>query len=81
MNINIFHASCRQVTELLGDYVDGTLPKSQHECVDRHIEYCAGCRAFINTYKATVGAVNRLGAAPDGIMRRGRDGRPLRRKM
>lgn len=74
------NVSCRQLTELLGDYVDGTLPESQHECVDRHIEYCAACRAFINTYKATVSAVNRLGAAPVGIRRRGRDGRVLRRR-
>jgi hypothetical protein len=79
-DINISKVSCRQVTELVGDYVDGALPKSRHECVDRHIERCAACEAFINTYKATVSAVNRLGAL-GGMMRRGGDGRPLRRTM
>ena len=60
MNINHFRVSCRRVTELVGDYVDGTLTESQHESADRHLKHCAACRAFINTYKATMSAVNRL---------------------
>ncbi len=56
--------ACRQVAELLGDYMDETLPKAQHECVEQHAEGCAACRAFAITYEATVNAVNRFGADP-----------------
>jgi anti-sigma factor RsiW len=51
---------CRQIAELLADYLDGTLPKPTRELVDWHIEGCAPCVAFINTYRGTVHAARKL---------------------
>ena len=51
---------CRQIAELLGDYLDGTLPKATRELIDWHIEGCAPCVAFVNTYRGTVNATRRL---------------------
>jgi hypothetical protein len=47
---------CRQIAELLGDYIDGSLPKQTRELIDWHIDGCAPCVAFINTYRGTVAA-------------------------
>lgn len=55
---------CRQIAELLADYLDGTLPKATRELIDWHIESCAPCVAFVNTYRGTVSAARRLRDVP-----------------
>jgi hypothetical protein len=55
---------CRQIAELLGDYLEGTLPRATRELIDFHIDGCAPCVAFLNTYRGTVDATRRLGDIP-----------------
>ena len=51
---------CRRIAELLGDYLDGTVPKETRELIEWHIESCAPCVAFVNTYRGTVNAAKKL---------------------
>ena len=51
---------CRQIAELLADYVEGALPKRTRELLEWHIEGCAPCVAFVNTYRGTVNAAATL---------------------
>ena len=51
---------CRQIADLLGDYLDGTLPKSTRELLEWHIEGCPPCVAFVNTYRGTINAAAKL---------------------
>jgi hypothetical protein len=51
---------CRQIAELLGDYLEGTLPRHTHELIDFHIDGCPPCVAFINTYRGTIDAARKL---------------------
>jgi predicted anti-sigma-YlaC factor YlaD len=51
---------CRQIAELLGDYLDGTVPKETRELIEWHIESCAPCVAFVNTYRGTIEAAKKL---------------------
>jgi anti-sigma factor RsiW len=51
---------CPECMDLLADYVDGSLPKDKAELLEWHIEGCAPCVAFVNTYKGTVDAARRL---------------------
>jgi predicted anti-sigma-YlaC factor YlaD len=55
---------CRRIAELLGDYLDGTVPKETRELIEWHIESCAPCVAFVNTYRGTVNATLRLRETP-----------------
>ena len=55
---------CRQIAELLGDYLDGSLPRETRELIDFHIDGCAPCVAFLNTYRGTVDAARRLPDVP-----------------
>lgn len=55
---------CRQIAELLGDYFDGTLPNHLRELLEWHIDGCAPCVAFVNTYRGTIAATRRLPDAP-----------------
>jgi anti-sigma factor RsiW len=51
---------CRQIAELLGDYLDGSLPKRTAELLEWHIEGCGPCVAFLNTYRGTIRATRSL---------------------
>lgn len=52
---------CRQIADLLDEYLDGTLPRSTTDLIEFHIEGCAPCVAFVNTYRGTVQAARKLG--------------------
>ncbi len=51
---------CRRIAELLGDYLDGSLPPETRELIDWHIESCGPCVAFVNTYRGTIDAAKKL---------------------
>lgn len=51
---------CREIAELLGDYFDGTLPRQTRELLEWHVEGCAPCVAFLNTYRGTIDAAGKL---------------------
>ena len=51
---------CRQIAELLGEYLEGTLPRQTLELLEWHIEGCAPCVAFVNTYRGTINAARKL---------------------
>lgn len=55
---------CRQIAELLGDYLDGSLPSRLRDLIDFHIEGCAPCVAFVNTYRGTIDAARKLTDVP-----------------
>lgn len=55
---------CRQIAELLGDYLDGSLPKATRELIDFHIDGCAPCVAFLNTYRGTIEVTQKLPDTP-----------------
>jgi hypothetical protein len=55
---------CRQIAELLGDYLEGTLPGSTRDLIDFHVDGCPPCVAFINTYRGTVDATRKLPDVP-----------------
>lgn len=51
---------CRDIVELLGDYLDGALPPATGEALRAHLADCSDCTAFINTYRGTVRAARYL---------------------
>jgi Putative zinc-finger len=51
---------CKQIAELLGEYLEGTLPRETAELLEWHIEGCAPCVAFVNTYRGTINAARTL---------------------
>jgi predicted anti-sigma-YlaC factor YlaD len=51
---------CRRIAELLGDYLDGSVTREMRELIEWHIESCAPCVAFVNTYRGTINAARTL---------------------
>ena len=51
---------CTRIAQVLGDYLDGTLPGDQVKLLEWHLEGCRPCIAFVNTYRGTITAASRL---------------------
>ena len=46
--------SCRQVVDLVTDYVDGALPSSERLAFEQHVAICPPCRAYFAQMRAVV---------------------------
>ena len=51
---------CREMVDLLADYLEGSLPPETARSLEAHLEGCSPCIALLNTYRGTVDAVRRL---------------------
>jgi anti-sigma factor RsiW len=56
--------NCRQVVELMTDYIEGTLPSPDRARFEEHIAGCDGCRAYLEQMRATRMIVGRLADVP-----------------
>jgi anti-sigma factor RsiW len=64
--------TCRDVIDLLVDYLEQSLPPETLEGFNWHLDHCAACVAYVNTYKKTrelTGEVTRV-AMPDDMRTR-----------
>ncbi|MGH7380990.1 MAG: anti-sigma factor family protein [Candidatus Methylomirabilales bacterium] len=53
-------AICREVTDLLLDYMTGELDPETVSAFEDHLRLCSDCVAFLKTYKKTVQATRSL---------------------
>jgi hypothetical protein len=58
------HKTCKQITELVSDYLSDKLSPTAKRDFQEHLRICPDCVAFLNTYKKTV-AVTRSVAIED----------------
>lgn len=53
--------SCREILERLSDYIDEELDPSICDEIEKHMDGCSPCIAFLNTLKKTVKLYNTAG--------------------
>ncbi len=53
--------ACRELVELLTDYLEGVLPPDEVAAVDAHLDDCDACRAYLDQMRATI---SMLGSVP-----------------
>jgi len=51
---------CRQVVELVTDYLEGALPRRDRTRFERHLRACPNCSAYLDQMRATIAATGRL---------------------
>ena len=52
--------SCKELVELLTDYLEGTLSPQDKLRFEEHLALCAGCRIYLDQMRATIGVLGRL---------------------
>jgi len=45
---------CREVVEVLTDYLDGALPSDEREALEQHLLACAGCTTHLEQLRTSV---------------------------
>jgi len=45
--------TCRELIDLLADYLDSTLSQAAVVELEDHLAECAECQAYLNTYRST----------------------------
>jgi anti-sigma factor RsiW len=60
--------SCRELVELVTEYLEGTLAPAERRRFGAHLGGCRHCRAYLEQMRLTIGALGRLteaDVAPD----------------
>jgi len=66
--------TCRELTEVLTDYLEGVMPLEQRAAFEAHLALCAGCVNYVAQMRQTIGAVRELrpdhveATAPDDLL-------------
>jgi anti-sigma factor RsiW len=58
--VGVEELSCREVVELLGDYLEGAMAPDDHARLERHLAACEGCAAYLEQLRVTIRLGGRL---------------------
>ena len=54
------HVTCREVVELVTDYLEGTLAPEEAALFEQHLNFCDGCDWYVDQLRATISTVGRI---------------------
>ena len=46
--------TCREIVQLVTDYLEGVLPLGQVEAFEMHLAYCGGCTNYLEQLRETI---------------------------
>jgi anti-sigma factor RsiW len=52
--------TCREMVELVTDYLEGRLDGAERERFDAHVADCNGCKLYIEQMRMTIAALGRI---------------------
>jgi predicted anti-sigma-YlaC factor YlaD len=52
--------TCQEVTELVNDYLEGTLGPHETALFEQHLNFCDGCDWYVDQMRTTIAAVGRI---------------------
>jgi anti-sigma factor RsiW len=52
--------SCREVVEILDDYLAGVMPPAERDRLERHLAECEGCESYLDQLRITIHLSGRL---------------------
>jgi anti-sigma factor RsiW len=53
---------CQEMVELITDYLEGSLPRSQRRRFEAHLAGCENCSEYLTQMRATIAATGQLSA-------------------
>ena len=53
--------SCRELVELVTEYLEGALPEGERARFEAHLANCAGCETYLEQVRATIALVGATG--------------------
>ena len=62
MTVDLEQLSCRELVELVTDYLEGALPECERARFEDHISRCDGCEVYLAQMRQTIELVGHLPA-------------------
>lgn len=56
--------TCRELAELLCDFLANELPPHHCEAIEQHLGFCQPCVHFVQSYQVTIQVTRRLSTPP-----------------
>jgi anti-sigma factor RsiW len=56
--------TCREIVEIVSDYVEGALGPDEREAVELHLNLCDGCADYLQQLRTTIELSGELPAEP-----------------
>ncbi len=53
--------TCRELVDLITDYVEGTLPEADRRRLESHLAECRDCTAYVDQMRATIARLGEQG--------------------
>jgi anti-sigma factor RsiW len=53
--------ACKELVEIITDYIEGALPEAERRRFEQHLEACRGCRNYVQQMRLTIRTLGRLG--------------------
>jgi anti-sigma factor RsiW len=53
--------NCREAVSLIGNYLDGRLPRRERRRLERHLAGCDACQAYLEQMRATIILTGQVG--------------------
>jgi predicted anti-sigma-YlaC factor YlaD len=63
--VSAVELTCRELVELLTDWLERALPEADRARVDAHLDGCADCRAHLGQMLVVIALTERLGEEPE----------------
>jgi predicted anti-sigma-YlaC factor YlaD len=54
------HVTCREVVELVTDYLEGALASEEAAVFEQHLNFCDGCEWYVDQMRTTIATVGRI---------------------
>jgi anti-sigma factor RsiW len=52
--------TCRELVEVITDFLEGALPVEERDLVERHLAMCTWCETYLDQMQHTLAVVGRL---------------------
>lgn len=61
---DVEHLTCRELVEVLTDYLEGALEPDQRAEIERHLVICRGCQNHVEQFRSTIDLLGRIADVP-----------------
>ena len=65
MSADVEHLTCRELVEMLTEYLENALEPSERAEIERHIVICRGCANYVEQMRSTIDVLARVADESD----------------
>jgi len=60
MSADVEHLTCKELVEVLTNYLEDALEADERADIERHLVICRGCSNYVEQMRSTIGLLGRI---------------------